>query len=218
MTSSWLDNLAAHCEEEDEEDYESQPQLKQPQQQSQQQSQQQPQQQKQEAQQPHQAQSQLQDTQHQPSNQSQSQQQPLQPDLQIKSQEEKSNQSITTEKEERIKNDPKNEPTKDKEISTNNTKADQNNKKAAYSNTITKEMYKFDKSINYLLKRQEFYYAGSMIKTRSSVDFALERTSKPIQTIGGLGTVSLEAKGKYDTLNKRIMNIRPLCTVTPKSK
>ena len=57
-----------------------------------------------------------------------------------------------------------------------------------------------------------------MIKTRSSVDFALERTSKPIQTIGGLGTVSLEAKGKYDTLNKRIMNIRPLCTVTPKSK
>lgn len=209
--SSWLDNIAAHCEEEDEEDYESQPQLKTSTPNSQQQAQlQEPQEQPQKSEPQNLPQNPQSEQQPQPNQQKQS-------ELPPNSQEEKI-KSESIKKNENDQNKPENELPKDKESNNSSSKSDKATKIPPYSNTITKEMYKFDKSINFLLKRQEFYYAGSMIKIRSSLDFALERTSKPIQTIGGLGTVSLEAKGKYDVLKKRIMNLQPLCSVTPKSK
>lgn len=205
--SSWLDNIAAHYEEEDEEDYESQPQIKQPQQPE-------PSQTPQEQPQPQQ------NDQPQQNTQPQLNSQPQQPDLQLKPKEEQKVLPTPTENSKESNQIViENEPPKDKETNENKDKEkSEATKSPAYSGTITKEMQNLDKSINFLLKRQEFYYAGSMIKIRSSVDLALEKTSKPIQTIGGLGTVSLEAKGKYDALNKRIMKIQPLCAVTPKSK
>ena len=91
-------------------------------------------------------------------------------------------------------------------------------KQNPYSGPISKEMKKVDTALHNVEKRQEFLYASSMIKTRSSLDYSLEKTSKPIQTIGGLGKVSNEAKQKYDFLQRKIMSISPLCSVTPKSE
>ncbi|OHS95789.1 hypothetical protein TRFO_38065 [Tritrichomonas foetus] len=87
-----------------------------------------------------------------------------------------------------------------------------------YTGAVSKDIHNYNKSLNSLLKRQEFLYVSSMLKVRSGVDFALEKTSKPIQTIGGLGKISIDAKSKYEILKLKVMAIQPICTVKPKSQ
>lgn len=181
--SSWLDNIAAHVAEE-EEDYESQSHIKIPPQEN------------------------------------QSQNQTSEPPKQQEKAEQSPQEKVAPSEKTDIghNNDEEKESPKDLKQNVGKNEPDNSKKVQEYTGTITKEMVAFDKAINSLHKKQEFYYAGSMIRTRSSVDSALEKTSRPIQTIGGLGTVSLKAKEKYDALRKNIMSLKPLCNVNPKSK
>lgn len=79
-----------------------------------------------------------------------------------------------------------------------------------YSGKITKEMYHFNNSANELLKRQESAYCKSMLQTRKNLDKVINKTSLPIQAIGGLGKISNEAKCKYSDIEKKIMEIQPI--------
>ena len=83
-----------------------------------------------------------------------------------------------------------------------------------FSGQVSKEMKNLNKALRFVLKAQEVAYVTAMLKTRQSLDNALEKTSRPIQTIGGLGKISLEAKNKYDNVKTKILAVQPICKVT----